>query len=152
MNTERMFAAATFQFAQKNHFIIYLLHRYIVILDALERFLHLVQLMIMSGKQRTCLGFRMLVNMLHNSPSNGNTIISGGSPSQLIKQHQTTAREVVQNICRLIHFNHKGRFAHRNVIAGSHTGEYFIHHTDPRTFGRNKTTHLRQQGNQRSLA
>mgnify|MGYP000588708329 CR=1 FL=1 len=30
--------------------------------------------------------------------------------------------------------------------------EYFIHHTDPRTFGRNKTTHLRQQGNQRSLA
>ena len=80
MNTERMFAAATFQFAQKNLFIIYLLHRYIVILDALERFLHLVQLMIMSGKQRTCLGFRMLVNMLHNSPSNGNTIIASGLP------------------------------------------------------------------------
>ncbi len=51
MNTEGVFAATAFQFAQENDFIIYLLHRNVIVLDALEAFLHLVQLMVVRGKQ-----------------------------------------------------------------------------------------------------
>ena len=43
------------------------------------------------------------------------------------------------------------KFIANDVFLDSETQQIIII-TDPRTFGRNKTTHLRQQGNQRSLA
>ena len=50
MNTERVFTTATFQFTKEDYFVINFFHRYIIILDTIERFLHFIQLMIVSGK------------------------------------------------------------------------------------------------------
>ena len=108
--------------------------------------------MIVSSKKRTRLCTRMFMDVLHNRPCNRDAIVSGSPPTQLVKQHQTARRKVVQDICCLIHFYHKGRLSHRYIIAGTHTGEYLIHHTDTGTLCRNKTPDLRQQRNQCRLA
>ena len=64
-----MLAASTLQFTHKNHLTIQLLDRYVVILDALEVLLHLVQLVVVGGKEGTCTGFGVFVDILHNGPS-----------------------------------------------------------------------------------
>ena len=107
--------------------------------------------MVVRGKQGSgfCLG--MLVYMLHNRPGDGNTIICRSTAPQLVEQHQAAGRKVVQDIRRLVHLHHKGRLAHGNIIAGTHTGEYLIHQPDMGTLRRHKTADLSQQRNQRRL-
>ena len=144
MNTEGVFAATALQFAQEDDFVIYLLHRNVVVLNTLEAFLHLVQLMVVRGKQGACLRLWMLVYMLHNRPGDGNTIICRSTAPQLVEQHQAAGRKVVQDIRRLVHLHHKGRLAHGNIIAGTHTGEYLIHQTDMGTLRRHETADLSQ--------
>ena len=151
MDTEGVLTAATFQLAKEDDFIIDFLHGYVVVLDAFEGFLHLVQLMVVGGKQgaRLCPG--MLVDMLYNSPGNGNTVVGRSTTPQLIKQHKAARRQVIQDIRRLVHLYHKRRFADGDIVAGTHTGKDFIYQADMGTLGRHKTTDLSQQRNQRRL-
>ena len=51
MNTERVFRTAARQFAEKNNAVIHFAHRDIVVLDAREAFFHVVQLVIVGGKE-----------------------------------------------------------------------------------------------------
>ena len=85
MDTEGVFASSTFQLTEENHFIVHFLHRHIVVLDTLEGFLHLVQFMIMGGKQGACFRFRMFVDILYDGPGNRNTVISRRTAPQLIE-------------------------------------------------------------------
>ena len=43
VDTERVLATSPFKLAKEDDFAIHFLHRYVVILDAFERLLHLVQ-------------------------------------------------------------------------------------------------------------
>ena len=72
--------------------------------------------------------------------------------SQLVKEHQTARRKVIQNISRLIHFHHESRLSDRNIITGTYTGKYLIHQTDMCTLGRYEATNLCQQRYQRRLS
>ena len=151
MDTETMFASAGDKFAKEYDFITYLLDRYIVILDALESLLHLVQLMVMGCKQGFRMSIRMFMDIFHDSPSDGNAIISTRPASQFIKENQTSRSHVVQDIRRFIHLNHKGRFTYRDIIRSTHTGKYLIHNPDTRTFRRHKATYLCHKRNQSRL-
>ena len=151
MDTERVFTAATFQFTQEDNFIIHLLNGNIVVLDTLEALLHFVQFMVVRSKQCTCFGFRMLMDMLHNRPGDRNTVVGRCTSSQLIKEHQAARRQVIQDICCLIHLYHKCRFSNRNIIAGTHTSEYLIHQANMRTLSRYEATDLCQQRYQSRL-
>ncbi len=148
MNTEGVLTATPLQLTQENDLVIYLLDRHIVILDAPETFLHLVQFMVVRGKERARFRFRMLMDVLHDCPGDGNTVIRGSAASQLVEQYQATRRKVVQDVCRLVHLYHKGRLAHGNIIAGPHTGEYLIHQPDMGILRRYETADLSQQRNQ----
>ena len=68
MDTERVLTSSPFKFTEEDDLVIHFLHRYIVILDALEGLLHLVQLVIVGGKKGAGLRLGMLVDMLHNAP------------------------------------------------------------------------------------
>ena len=151
MDTEGMLAAAALQFAQENDLIVDFLHRYIIVLDALEGFLHFVQFMVVRGKERTRLGMRMFVDILHDGPGNGDAVVGGSTAPQLVKKHQAAGRKVIQDVGRLVHLHHKRRLAHGDVVAGSHTGEYLVHQTDMRAFRRNETADLRHKRNQGGL-
>ena len=144
MDTKGVFTTATFQFTQENDLIIHLLNGNIVVLDTLEAFLHLVQLVIVRSKQRTCLCFRVFMDMLYNCPGNRNTVVRRCTSSQLVKKHQTARRKVIQNISRLIHFHHESRLSDRDIITGTYTGKYLIYQTDMCTLGRYEAANLRQ--------
>ena len=108
--------------------------------------------MVVRRKKGTCAGFLVFMNMLHDSPCNGNTVVGGSSSSQFIKKHQASRRNVVEDIGCLVHFDHKRRFSYRNVVAGTYTGKNFIYKADVRTFGRDKASNLRHQGDEGSLS
>ena len=87
----------------------------------------------------------MLVNVLHNRPSDGNAVVCRGSPPQLVKKHQAAWREIVQDVGSFIHLYHKGRFADGNIITGPHAGKYLVHQSDMCTLCGYETAYLRQQ-------
>ena len=60
-------------------------------------------------------------------------------------------RGIVQDVGRLLHFHHKGGATARKVIAGAYAGEYAVNHSDFRRGGRNKTAHVRHDGDQSHL-
>ena len=152
MNTEGVLAATRFQLAQEDNLAIHLLHTHVEVLDAREILLHLVQLVIMSGKEGASLRLLVLMQIFHDSPGDGNAIVGGCSTTQLIEKYQRAGRHIVQNVGSLRHLHHKGRFTQRDVVAGSHTGEDLIYQTYPCTLGRNKAAHLSQQHDERRLA
>src|SRR5690554_4900058 len=107
MNPKAMLTSSRHQLAHENHSLSYLFYRYIIILDTLKSFLHLIKLMIMCSKKSLSPCFRILVNILHNSPCNTNTVVSTCPPAKLINKNKTSVRQVIHNIGSLIHLNHK---------------------------------------------
>ena len=61
VDTERVFRTTAHQFAQKNDSIVHFLHTDIPILYAGEKFLHLVELMIVRGEERASVAARVFV-------------------------------------------------------------------------------------------
>ena len=102
-----MLAPSALQLAKENHLIIDLLDRYIIVLDTREECFHIVQFVIVRGKKRTGMSLLVLVDMLHDSPCNGDAVIRGSAAPQLIEEHQASGREVVQDIGGFIHLDHE---------------------------------------------
>ena len=123
MNTERVFRPAARQFAEKNNAVIYFAHRDIVVLDARETLFHVVQLVIVGGKEGASVHFRPFVKMLHNAPRDGDAVVGRGAASQFVEEYQTALRDVVHDVRRLAHFDHEGTFAHRDIVRSPHAGE-----------------------------
>ena len=49
--------------------------------------LHFVQLVIVSGEERAGLSARMLMQILHDGPRNGDAVIRGSASSKLVEEH-----------------------------------------------------------------
>ena len=63
--------------------------------------------MVMSCKERFG-PVPAFVDILHHGPGNGNTVIGACSPPYLIKQHEASVRQIIEDAGSLIHLNHKG--------------------------------------------
>ena len=152
MDTERVLGTAALQLAQEDDTIVNFFHTHIVVLDAPEVLLHLVEFVVVGGEEcaRLCLG--MLVQVLHNRPRDGNAIAGGGAATEFVEEHQRAGRDVVQDIRCLGHFHHERGFAERNVIGSTHTGENLVNESYMRTLGGHKTANLRQQYDEGRLA
>ena len=95
MNTEGMLTATRLQLAQEDNLAIHLLHTHVEVLDAREILLHLVQLVIMSGKERTSLRLLVLMKIFHDSPGDADAIVGRSSTTQLIEEYQGTGRHII---------------------------------------------------------
>ena len=100
--------------------------------------------MVVRGKQCPGLRFGMFMQILHNGPGNTDTIVSGSTSSQLVKEHQRLRRNVVQDVRSLGHLYHKRRFSQRNIIRCPYPREYLIHQAYSRGFCWHETAYLRQ--------
>ena len=107
MDTKGVLAASTLQFAEENHLAIHLLDTHIVVFDAVEAFLHLVELMVVGGKERASLGTLVLVEIFHDSPGYGDAVVGGRAAPQFVEEHERAWRDVVENIGSLGHLHHK---------------------------------------------
>ena len=78
--------------------------------------------------------------------------MGGGPPADLVKDDQALACGVVDYVCGLVHFHHKGALAGGQFVMGAYPGKYPVHHPYARFLRRNETAYLRQQDYKGSLA
>ena len=152
MDTERMLRTTPLQTTEEDDLVVDFLHAHIVVLDTREILLHLIEFMIMGGKKGAGTGLDMLVQVFHNSPGNGNAVVGGGATAQLIEEHQRAGRYIVEDIGGLGHLDHKGGLTQRDIVGGSHTGEYFVHQTDSCGFCGHETSYLGHEYDKGGLA
>ncbi len=83
VDAEAMLAAARYQFSQEDDLVTYFLYGNIVIFYAVKAVAQFVKFVVMGGKQRFSLLW-LVMQKLGNGPGDGNTIISGRTPANLI--------------------------------------------------------------------
>src|SRR5690554_5530180 len=104
-----MFAASGHQFPKEDHLVIDLLHRHVVVFDPFERLRHLVQLMVMCGKEGFGTCRRVFVYILHDGPRDGNTVVGAGPTSQFIEKNQAFLGKVFRDFGGFVLFHIKVR-------------------------------------------
>ena len=107
VNTEAMFRTTAYQFAQEDDLAVYLTHGDVVITNAFEGLLHLVQLVVVCGEECLRVPF-VLVDIFHDCPCNRDAVVGAGASSEFVEEHQTAFGEVVKNRCRFVHLHHEG--------------------------------------------
>ena len=145
-----MLRAAADQFAQEDDLLARLPYGDVVVADAAERLLHLVQFVVVGGKQGLGMSL-VLVDILHDGPCDGDAVVGGGASAQFVEQHQTALREVVQYGGGLVHLHHEGTLAGRDVVGGAHAGEYLVHDADGGAFCRHEGAYLRHEHDEGGL-
>jgi len=93
-----MFRTATAKGAQEDNASVFLNHRHVPVFDAREEFLHLVELMIVRGEERSRMRFRILMDVFNNGPGNGDAVVGGSAATQFIEEHEAARREVVHDV------------------------------------------------------
>ena len=101
--------------------------------------------MVVGGEEGAGTGLGCLVQVFHDGPGNGDAVIGRGATAQLVEEHERARRDVVQDVRGLRHLDHERRFAQRDIVRRSHTGEDFVHQTDSRGLCGHKAAHLGQQ-------
>ena len=125
MKTEAMRNSAFHQFAQKDHIFADFLDCYMEILYPRIYVFEVVQFVIVGGEES--LGsIAPFVDIFDNRTCYGHTVIGRCSSSDLVKEHQRTRGQIMQNHRSLQHLDHKGRFAARYIVRCSNAGEYLV--------------------------
>ena len=151
VDTEAVLTATLDQLTDKYHLAVDFLDAHVVVDDALEGLLHLVQLVVVGGEQR--LGPRgVLVDVLDDAPGDGYAVVGARAASQLVEKDEAALAHVVEDGGCLGHLYHKGGLAQRDVVAGAHAGENLVHDADAGLLGGHETAHLRHQRDERRLA
>ena len=145
MDAEAVLAAAFFELADEHHLAVDFLYGHIVVGNALECLGHLVELVVMGGKKGLGAETRILVNVFHYRPSNGNAVVGARAAPQLVEEHEAALAEVVEYRRRLVHLHHKRGFAERYVVGSPHTGENLVDYAYLGGIGRHEAADLRQQ-------
>ena len=150
MNTETVCASSWSKLAEEYDLVPYFFIGDVEVPDAAEFIFQFVQFMIVRGKK--CLGLeRRFMQVFGNTPGDGDTIVSRSTPADLIKQYQTSLREVVDDAGCFIHFHHERTFPAAEVIGGAHPGKYLVGQRYPGGLCGNKAAHMSHQGDKRRL-
>ena len=146
MNTKTMHTTTCSQLTKKNNFITHLFIGYMKIFNPVQFIFQFIQLVVMGSKQ----GFGLCIavmQMLHNTPGNTNTIVSRSATANFIQQYQTSGSNIIDNTRCFIHFHHKGTFATTQVIACAYPCKYLIRQWNFCIACRYKTTNMSHQRN-----
>ena len=95
MDTKGMLAPTLFQLAQEDDLTFDLLDRDVVVLDTREVLLHLVQLVIVRGKERTGPSLGLLVQIFYDGPGYGDAVVGRSTTAQLVEEHQRAWRHII---------------------------------------------------------
>lgn len=67
-----------------------------------------------------------------NGPGDGDAVVGAGATTNFVEEDEGTGCGVVEDVGRFGHFNHEGRLATREIIAGADAGEDFVDEADAR--------------------
>ena len=152
VNTKAVIAPSWHKFAQENDVLPHLLDRYIEITNPAERLFHFVQFVVMGCEQSLCLHPWMLMDVFHDRPGDGDTVVSTRTAAQFVEKDQAPVGEVVQDACCFRHLHHKGRFPGGDIVGSPYPGEYLVDVTNAGSLCRHIRANLGQQDDQCSLA
>ena len=151
MDAEAVGAAALDELAHKHDLAVDFLHGHVVVLDAAKRLGHLVELVVVGGKEGLGVA-RVLVNVLHNGPGYRDAVVGAGAAAQLVEEHQRALAQVVEYRGCLGHLDHEGRLAQRDIVAGPHAGEDLVDDAYAGTLGGHIAAYLRHEGDEGRLS
>ena len=66
------------------------------------------------------------MDVLYDAPRYRYAIVCARTPAELVKQHKRAGREIVEYARCFGHLDHECALAERDVVRGSHTGEYLV--------------------------
>ena len=152
VDAEGVLRTTALQFAQEDHLAVHLTHGHVPVLDARKVFLHLVEFVVVRSEERAGMRLRIFVDVLHDGPGDGYAVVSRRAAPQFVEEHERTLREVVHDVGGFGHLHHKRALPHRNVVAGTDTGEDFVDHADLGRLGGYEGAYLGQEGDECRLA
>ena len=116
MDTEGVLAATGHELAQEDNLVADLLDAHIVVAYGGELALHLVELMIVGGKERAGASLGILVEVLDDGPGYADAVVGRGATPQFVEEHQRALGDIVEYVGSLGHFDHKSGLAERNIV------------------------------------
>ena len=141
--------AARNDLAQENDLLVPFAHRDVEIAHAARVPRQLGQLVIMGREKRARLD--LVVQKFRHAPGDRKAVEGRSAAADLIQNDQAALGRVVHDVRRLVHLDHEGRLAAREIVVRADAGENAIDQTDLRARRRNEAADLRHQNNQRHL-
>ncbi len=120
---------------QEYHLAVDLGHRYVHVDDAVVGRGHLVELVVVGGKEGLGVQVAVVVDMLDDGPGDGYAVVGRGTAAELVEEYERAAAHVVEYRGGLVHLDHECRLAQRYVVRGAHAGEYLVDHADTGAVG-----------------
>ena len=108
------------------------------------------ELKIMGGEQRECAD--ACREVARRRRGEREPIEGAGAAADLVHQHQTARRRVVQDVGGLRHLDHERRAAPGKIISRTDAGEHAIERSDLRRRGRHEAADVREDHDQCRLA
>src|SRR5512136_60026 len=101
---------------QKNDFISFLRHHYVEVLHSGQDASQFNQLMIMGGEKGLRSKVGMVMDELGYCPGNGQSVVSGSAPPNLVQDYEGTRGSIVQNIRGFSHLDHKSGLSGGQIL------------------------------------
>src|SRR5688572_29155621 len=136
LNAVALVGSTVHNLAKKNDLIVPLAHGHIEILQARQTPGEFSQFVIVRGEKRARAD--LIVEILHNAPSERQSIKRAGAAPDLIEDDEAARTGVVEDIRSLAHFHHEGGLAAREIVAGANARKNAIDQIDARFFGRHE--------------
>ena len=95
MDAEGVLRAAALQLAQEDDLAVDFADADVEVLDARVGRLHLVQFVVVGGKEGTGLGSLVFMDILYDGPGDGDAVVGAGSSAQFVEDDERAGREVV---------------------------------------------------------
>ena len=99
--------------------------------------------MIVRRKQCFCTADFLIGNMLQYCPSNTEAVERTGAAADFIEDQKTVCGSIVENICHLAHFDHKGALSGGKIVACADAGKDPVDKSDLCFCRRNKRPNMR---------
>ena len=138
-----MLAPPTDELAKEEHAPIDLTGGDVVVLHALETPLEVIEFVVVRSEEGLGSPVGIVVQVLDDSPSDGDAIVGAGTTAQLIEEDEGAGREGIEDAGGFLHLDHEGRFATGDIVRGSDTGEDAIGEPEVGSFGRDEGADLR---------
>ena len=107
--------------------------------------------MVVGGELGPAAALRIVVQKLRHRPRDRESVEGAGSPADLVENHQTFRRDVIEDVRRFDHLHHEGALPAGEVVGGPDPGEDAVHQPDLRRLRRNERAHLRHDDQKSGL-
>ncbi len=72
-------------------------------------------------RSEKCSALNVICDVLGNRPGKCKAVVGAGAAADFIENNEGLLRSVIENVCGLGHFNHKGRLASNKLIGSTNT-------------------------------